>query len=461
MKNIFLLVSLSIVLFQLQAQSIKGNFPSLKGQLIHLFGFKGIKTYCIDSAKVTENGEFILKYLAKDYGMGYISDSANKIYMIVLEKDSILIKGETLASNESIITLKGCENINFERYAIDHSKREQVLRAWKYLEKIYSTDTLFLNQGTAIKSIAKEIKFVEAQDNDFISHLPNSTYIGWYLQLRRFLSLVPTIAQYSINKIPATLATFRNIKYDDSRLYKSGLLSVVLENQFWLIENMGLPLDTVFKEMNVSAEIILEGVLTNEGLFNEVTNFLFDYFEKHSLFKVSEYLALKAMNQKVVLLSPNLLIKLEGYLTMKKGNIAPEITFTGDIIKKGDIITKPSRLSEINSQYKVVIFGASWCSACSEEMAQLLLLYDKWKARGLEVLFVSLDTDQKVFKDYTSVLPFISFCDYKKWDTQAAKDYYVFSSPTIFLLNQKNKILLKVPYIRGIDTWVDYGMKTD
>jgi thiol-disulfide isomerase/thioredoxin len=236
---------------------------------------------------------------------------------------------------------------------------------------------------------------------------------------------------------------------------------VVLENQFWLIENMGLPLDTVFKEMNVSTEIILEGVLTNEGLFNEVTNFLFDYFEKHSLFKVSEYLALKAMNQKVVLLSPNLLIKLEGYLTMKKGNIAPEITFTGDIIKKGDIITKPSRLSEINSQYKVVIFGASWCSACSEEMAQLLLLYDKWKARGLEVLFVSLDTDQKVFKDYTSVLPFISFCDYKKWDTQAAKDYYVFSSPTIFLLNQKNKILLKVPYIRGIDTWVDYGMKTD
>jgi len=106
-----------------------------------------------------------------------------------------------------------------------------------------------------------------------------------------------------------------------------------------------------------------------------------------------------------------------------------------------------------------VIFGASWCPTCAEEMAQLLPLYPKWKARGVEVFFVSLDTDPKAFQDFTSVMPFISSCDFKKWDTQAAKDYYVSSSPTIFLLDQNNKILLRPIWLKAIDSWIDYNLE--
>jgi hypothetical protein len=73
-------------------------------------------------------------------------------------------------------------------------------------------------------------------------------------------------------------------------------------------------------------------------------------------------------------------------------------------------------------------------------MAQLLPLYGKLKSKGIEVVFISLDTDKKAFQDFTSVLPFISSCDYKKWDTPAAKDFYVFASPSIFLLDNDGKI---------------------
>jgi hypothetical protein len=43
----------------------------------------------------------------------------------------------------------------------------------------------------------------------------------------------------------------------------------------------------------------------------------------------------------------------------------------------------------------------------------------------------------------------------KKWDTQAAKDYYVFSSPTIFLLDSNNKIIQRAPTVASLDSWLD------
>ena len=143
---------------------------------------------------------------------------------------------------------------------------------------------------------------------------------------------------------------------------------------------------------------------------------------------------------------------------MKVGKTAPDIRFTGDVFEKGLVIKNPSRLSEISAKYKVVIFGASWCTACSEEMVQLFPLYSKWKAKGLEVVFVSLDTDKTAFQNYTNVLPFISYCDYQQWNTKAAKDYYVSSSPTIYLLDKNNKIILRPRFVKAIDSWIDYNM---
>jgi len=219
-----------------------------------------------------------------------------------------------------------------------------------------------------------------------------------------------------------------------------------------------LPLDSIYKDMNLSTDFLLKSIATNEKILNELTKYLFEYFEKHSLFQASEYLALKVLNQKNVTLNANLMNQLESYRSMKIGNIAPDIIFSGEVLKSGFEIKTPTRLSEISSNYKVVIFGASWCASCSEEMAQLLPLYSKWKSKGLEVIFISIDTESKAFHDYTKLMPFISSCDYKKWDTQAAKDYFVSSSPTIYLLDKSNKIILRPKLIKAIDTWVDYNM---
>ena len=147
---------------------------------------------------------------------------------------------------------------------------------------------------------------------------------------------------------------------------------------------------------------------------------------------------------------------LETYRVMGKGNIAPDIFFDGDHFAPGYPAAQfPKKLSDIKSTYTLVVFGASWCPKCNEELPELAKQYAKWKAQGMEVVFVSLD-DKADFRSFVDIFPFISICDYQKWESPIVKDYYVFGTPTMYLLNDKREILLRPNSVNQLDTWVDW-----
>ena len=230
-----------------------------------------------------------------------------------------------------------------------------------------------------------------------------------------------------------------------------------IESHFWLIENSGRSLDSVYIEMQISTDRMLEYLLTDEQKMNEITEYLFTFLEQRSLFTASEYLAIKLLNDKSCTLNNNFASQLERYRAMKKGNIAPDIRFVADV--SSPVYTnenKPKKLSDLKNAYKVVVFGASWCPQCPKELQEISKNYSTWKQQGVEVVFVSLDDDPQTFANFTMPFPFISTCDYKKWEGEAVKDYHVFATPTIYLLNQNNEILLKPRSADQMHSWVDW-----
>jgi peroxiredoxin len=264
-----------------------------------------------------------------------------------------------------------------------------------------------------------------------------------------------TYVNTSPKEIRSSSNPFLNINYSNSQIYSSGLIYNIIEKQFWSIQKSPLTEAAKYKEIATSVDIILDSLSKNDKLYNDLTKYLFQYFEKYSLFNASEYIALKALNQKEVALNSALVNKLESYRKMKVGNRAPNFELVGDVFKNGSAVKAAVHLSDIKTKYKLVIFGGSWCNQCRAEMVQLMSRYNNWKAKGIEVVFISLDTDKKEFENFTAPFPFYSACDYKKWDTQAAKDYYVSSSPTIFLLDSNNKIILRPPTVPVLDSWLE------
>lgn len=163
------------------------------------------------------------------------------------------------------------------------------------------------------------------------------------------------------------------------------------------------------------------------------------------------------MNETSCTINSDLAKQLETYRAMKKGSIAPDIFLDKDFVAPGYLVASfPKKLSDKKSNYTVVVFGASWCSKCKEELPEIAKQYATWKAQGVEVVFVSLDEDKTQFNRYATDFPFISICDYKKWESPIAKDYYVFGTPTMFLLNDKREILLRPNSVKQMDAWVDW-----
>lgn len=444
----------SCISIAVSSQVITGNLNLLKNTEIKLESFNGLKSYVISETKIDHEGNFTLKYTANDYGVGYLMASDNKPLYVILSGENIEVIGEALSYVETIKIIKGKENQWFEQYAKEHPKREQALSAWLYLEKMYFNDSLFKVQKKPIEAIELEKKRIKTEDANFIQQLPEKSYVKWFLPTRKLVSSVSVVAQYRTDEIPATLAAFRALDYKDKRLYKSGLFKDAIESHFWLLENCGLTLDSVFIEMQKSIDAMMVNLVKDEQKLNEVADYLFDLLERHSLFKASEYLALKVLNEVSCTINADLAKQLETYRAMKKGNVAPEIVFPKSTLYPTSADLK--KLSDIKSKYTLVVFGASWCPKCKNEIPEVAKNYNNWKKSGLEVVFVSLDENEKDFINFASNFPFVSLCDYQKWNSPIAQNYYVFGTPTMYLLDDSRKIILRPNSIKQMEAWVDW-----
>lgn len=449
---------LLIAAFGYSQNTVTGTFQNLANQQIKLVGFKSFDNYVIDSVKANEKGEFELSFSKEDYGMAYLLSEADKSFIVILgENENLKLSGTNFELAKSINIENGKQNQLFGQYASEHPRREQALNAWGYLEKIYAKDSLFAVQETPKQAIANEKQRIKSEDNLFLASLPPNSYVSYYLPLRKLVSSVSTIAQYRTKEIPATIASFRNIDYTEPLLHKSGLLDEVIESHFWLLENSGRSLDSVYIEMNKSIDVLVENLLQYEQKMNEITEYVFKFLEKRSLFKASEYLALKLLNEQGCTINNDFAAQLESYRAMKKGNIAPDFKFKNNVIEPGyDAANQPKKLSDLKSKYTVVVFGASWCPQCPQELSRISGLYKKWYEQSVEVVFVSLDEDKKRFKRFAGVFPFISICDYRKWESPIVKDYHIFATPTIYLLDSNREILLRPNSVKQLDSWIDW-----
>jgi peroxiredoxin len=438
-------------------QTITGNLTLHVSQPIKLEGFNGLKTYSISSTIIDEKGNFKLNYSKPDYGVGYLKSPNEKPLFVILSGENIELVGEALSYPSTIKITKGQENQWLEQYAQEHPKREQALSAWVYLEKIYNSEPLFYREKKIASHINQEIKRLKKEDSTFLSDLPKESYVSWFLPTRKLVSSTSVVTRYRPEEIPANIAAFRKIDYSDQRLYKSGLFKDAIENHFWLLENSGKSLDSIFMEMHLSIDAMLHHLINEEEKLNEVAEFLFDLLEQHSLFRASEYLAIKMLNQTSCTINRDLAKQLETYRAMRKGNTAPDIDFANfpsqNVIHKKTTVKK---LSEIQSQYTLVVFGAGWCPKCSKDIPEIIIHYDNWKRLGLEVVLISLDENEDDFKKFTEPLSFISLCDYKKWNGKTVEEYYVFGTPTMYLLNSKREIVLRPNFVEQINAWVDW-----
>jgi len=116
-----------------------------------------------------------------------------------------------------------------------------------------------------------------------------------------------------------------------------------------------------------------------------------------------------------------------------------------------DVNGKPVSLSSFRGKYVLVDFWASWCGPCRGENPNVVKAYNSFKAKGFDILGVSLDESKE---DWTAAiakdkLTWTQVSDLKGWANVVAQQYKIQSIPASFLLDKEGKIIARD--LRGED----------
>ncbi|SDH36382.1 Peroxiredoxin [Pedobacter terrae] len=107
----------------------------------------------------------------------------------------------------------------------------------------------------------------------------------------------------------------------------------------------------------------------------------------------------------------------------------------GEMISSKDITSK--------SKYTFIDFWASWCAPCRAQGRELIPIYRQYKAKGFEVIAVSLDTDAKAWKKATEAdgYTWTNLSDGKGFESALSKKYNIVAIPRNLLIDQDGNII--------------------
>lgn len=130
---------------------------------------------------------------------------------------------------------------------------------------------------------------------------------------------------------------------------------------------------------------------------------------------------------------------------------------------KGRIITN----KQLKGSPYVIAFSATWCIPCQEYQKELLKLYNRYRNKGLQVIYFNLDDNDKRWHEHivknkltwTNVSEHTSFSNSK-----IARKFFVSAIPTYFLIDKTGSIIynpeeLDDPDFNKLESYIQTAFK--
>lgn len=167
---------------------------------------------------------------------------------------------------------------------------------------------------------------------------------------------------------------------------------------------------------------------------------IFDIYEMTEL--KNKYLSL-AKNLKCTI-TDRLASTLKSNANVELGAVFPNYKF------QSAANTTAKSISDVKADQKVIVFWSSTCSHCENELPKLLEKYAEIKAKNIQIIGLSLDTDKDSYTKKIAAFPWINDSELKGWNSSYAETYNIHATPTYFILDANNKIISKPDHVGDV-----------
>lgn len=434
MINKFLIAFLCLISLNLSSQTISMNFPKFAGQTYIFLLFQGTQTVKQEGI-IPTSGVFTLtvpKDLAPYTGMARWlltnSKDGGGLDMLINGQDFSVTCNEALPNNSNII-YKG-------------------LTQTPQLNRLNKEQSTILNRYAAMQMAVQSFTPDHAQYKMFQQELNEQQ-----LSYRNLCEKASASGQYDENFLMITNIT-RGLgpELTEDREIKANMIaSYIANNLDWnVLYTSGHWATVIDVWTNAHATVIQQPerfiadfIKIGKQLNNKKMYADWAAQVSRSLAQSGKDVLINAVAPFVV--ESGKIINYEGdlsaYIKGNPGKQAPDLNF-------GNTILKGSELAGKDNTKTLLLFYDSECGHCEQLLQRIPLQYANLRSKKVRVISISEDRDEKVYQLKSK--NFLWKDRYRDIGSVNLKNYGIGGTPTLVLIDQNGKILLKTASIEEV-----------
>lgn len=428
---------ISIVVSAQQTFHLDFKITGMVDEKLRLVFYYGDRQVILDSARTDASGRigFTLDQQA-ECGMYRLEQTRQKGLDFVFNREDVSIETDESMGLEKLIVIVSKENelfFDYYRHKLDLETRIEVLG--EFLKYYPPVDSFYSSAVEHEKRLS--VSYRNYLDSIFVNFpdmlVPRIIRLDQLPDIRPGESDPVTTEYYRSHY-------FENIDLTDPLILNTPLLPVKVIDYLSLYINPGATRTDQEKNFIRAVDSLMKFTEGGHGVREMIVNYLINGFQAYGFETVMTYLVEKyVLGQSCVSdqQEEKLRMRIEGFKKLAPGTSAPGIIVPDS---RGDTL----RLSENDGKKTLLIFWAGDCPHCETLIPELKKLYVQY---GDKVRFIgiSVDKDENTWRKALGKndLPWINVAELQGWDGKIAQDYYVYATPTFFVLDPGLKILAK------------------
>lgn len=438
MKQRLILLLIILIYITSYPQTIKITIHGINNDKAYLFSLEGEKTIFIDSINTSGADSYVFSFEPNKNHFGFyrLSFSNKKFLNFIYDKEEIEITTYANDIFDSIKILKSESNeiyYEFVKLNNGYKIKSELLRL--ILNRYPKEDDYYQTTKEKLIQIQEEYLYFV---NVVSQAIPNSLVARYVRSAQLPLIKIESPFEEQLSYLKTHALDDVNF-YDDGLIYSDAFTNKTIEYLTYYRDPQ-LPLELLEKNFEVAIDTILSKAKINEIVYTHIVEYLLDGFKKFGFENVINYVIENYVIKDDLCLDQKLSSSLERRIqqsrNFKIGNIVPNIILPDS---SGNLI----HLNKINADSIVIVFYASWCPHCQILLPQIYNLYNNQKEKKFEVLAVSIDSSRIDWLDFVrkNKLNWLNVADLKGWNSEAVSDYFIYATPTIFLVDRKQRLI--------------------